>query len=80
MQDEHDQQEHACAMGDRCYYSSPPDYEQSGICGECLDSEVITFFCSEECYSQSHHHDAHGGSRGMDSFIQFQLGASMKLD
>lgn len=79
LQDTHDQREHACSMGDQCYYSSPPHYDESGICAQCFDNEVVNFFCSEECFSQTHHDEAHGGDRGMNSFIKLELVAGMKL-
>ena len=53
-QDEHDRYEHACIMGDRCYFvpmAGPPgETGACGICMDCMDNDVVSFFCSQDCY------------------------------
>jgi hypothetical protein len=53
-QDEHDRYEHACIMGDRCYFTPmtgpPGETGACGICLDCMDNDVLSFFCSQDCY------------------------------
>ncbi|KAG9228844.1 hypothetical protein BJ875DRAFT_547435 [Amylocarpus encephaloides] len=57
--DNHERQEHQCCMGTRCLYhpeigpegeSRVDGTELCGICYDCENHEVVSYFCSEECY------------------------------
>jgi hypothetical protein len=57
--DNHERQEHRCSMGPRCIHypdigpggeSRHDGGELCGICYDCEDHDIISFFCSNECY------------------------------
>ena len=44
-------------MGNRCYYSPQPgppgETGAGGICPDCEEHEISSYFCSQECYSHN---------------------------
>ncbi|RDL41040.1 Uncharacterized protein BP5553_01019 [Venustampulla echinocandica] len=71
--DNHERREHQCSMGSRCLYSSgmspagdssSDDTELCGICIDCEDHEVVSYFCSDQCYQknlEAHRDEVHYG-------------------
>ncbi|EPE26478.1 hypothetical protein GLAREA_02391 [Glarea lozoyensis ATCC 20868] len=67
----HDRREHQCCMGPRCIYypdigpggeSRQDGGELCGICFDCEDHGIISFFCSNDCYQtnmESHRDESH---------------------
>lgn len=53
----HDRSEHACSMSSYCVYDPEPGPEetgQGGICPDCMDNGIVSYFCSLECYRSNH--------------------------
>ncbi|KAH8654560.1 hypothetical protein BGZ60DRAFT_496102 [Tricladium varicosporioides] len=71
--DEHERQEHQCSMGERCIYypevgpsgeSRHDGTELCGICYDCEDNDLTSYFCSDECYKHNlelHQEETHYG-------------------
>ncbi|RQM06565.1 hypothetical protein DH86_00003269, partial [Scytalidium sp. 3C] len=69
----HDRMYHSCVMGDKCIYaplSGPPeDGITGGICRDCKDHDITSYFCSPLCYKdnlESHQAEFHV-SKGIEN-------------
>jgi len=49
----HDRNEHTCIMSSYCIYDPEPGPEetgQGGMCPDCMDNGIVSYFCSQTCY------------------------------
>ncbi|KAF4632221.1 hypothetical protein G7Y89_g5907 [Cudoniella acicularis] len=85
--DDHERHEHQCSMGSRCLYYpdiGPPGEgrqdgtELCGVCYDCEDHDLVSYFCSEECYRTNleiHREEIHYGrdipntAQHLDGFV-----------
>ncbi|KAH8811409.1 hypothetical protein F5884DRAFT_781998 [Xylogone sp. PMI_703] len=69
---EHDRTQHGCIMGDKCLYAPlpgpPEDSITGGVCQDCRDHEIVSYFCSQSCYKENL--DAHRADIHMSKDIE----------
>ncbi|TVY20572.1 hypothetical protein LARI1_G002533 [Lachnellula arida] len=57
--EEHENREHQCCMGNRCtsYPEAGPNEadgaQMCGLCPDCRDHDVVSYFCSADCYREN---------------------------